>query len=111
MYIEEVNKVFNTGKISLVYLLQPYLLKLLCVYSIRNSVSLMETMVLPYKTPPPPLSRLKLVYSYVIEVADSEYQLLFHRRPLVSEIFIFPRIRVLFYTTIRENASINTPST
>ena len=43
---------------------------------------------------PPPLFRLKLVYSYVIEVADSEYQLRFDRRPLVSEIFIFPRIRV-----------------
>ena len=39
--------------------------------------------------PPPPLFDLKIGYSYVIEVADSEYQLIFHRRPLVSEIFAF----------------------
>ena len=38
---------------------------------------------------PPPLFDLKIGYSYVIEVADSEYQLLFCRRPLVSEIFAF----------------------
>ena len=38
---------------------------------------------------PPPLFDLKIGYSYVIEVADSEYQLLFRRRPLVSEIFAF----------------------
>ena len=29
---------------------------------------------------PPPLFELKIGYSYVIEVADSEYQLLFHRK-------------------------------
>ena len=39
-----------------------------------------EKLVLLYKLPP--LFRLKLVYSYVVEVADSEYQLLFHRKPL-----------------------------
>ena len=33
---------------------------------------------LVYKIPPPPLFRLKLVYSYVIEVADPEYDLGFH---------------------------------
>ena len=41
------------------------------------------------KIPPPPLFRLKLVYSYVIEVADSEYQLHFNHKPLVSKIFAF----------------------
>ena len=51
-----------------------------------------EILVLLYN--PPPLFDLKIAYSYVIEVADSEYQLRFRRRPLVSEIFIFPRIRV-----------------
>ena len=36
-----------------------------------------------------PPFRPKIGYSYVIEVADSEYPLLFHRRPLVLEIFAF----------------------
>ena len=40
-------------------------------------------------TPPPPLFDIKIGYSYVIEVADSEYQLLLHHKPLVSEIFAF----------------------
>ena len=43
--------------------------------------------------PPPPLFDLKIGYSYVIEVADSEYQLLFRRRPLVSEIFAFYHLK------------------
>ena len=82
--------------------------------------STLKTLKTPVLIYTPPLFRLKLVYSYVIEVADSEYQLLFRRRPLVSAIFIFPWIRVtyntyefndLFCTTIRENASLNTPST
>ena len=68
--------------------------------------------------PPPPLFDLKIVYSYVIEDADSESNLGLHGRALVSEIMVFLRIRVtcivqlndLFCTTIRENASINTPS-
>ena len=68
---------------------------------------------------PPPLFDLKIVYSYVIEVADSESDLGLHGRALVSEIMVFFRIRVtcifqlndLFCTTIRGNASINTPST
>ena len=39
--------------------------------------------------PPPPLFDLKIVYSYVIEVADSESDLGLHGRALVSEIFAF----------------------
>ena len=50
----------------------------------------------PKENPPPPLFRLKLVYSYVIEVADSEYQLLFSHKLLVSEILLFLRIRVSY---------------
>ena len=38
---------------------------------------------------PPPLCDLKIVYSYVIEVADSESVLGLHGRALVSEIFAF----------------------
>ena len=38
---------------------------------------------------PPPLFDLKIVYSYVIEVADSESYLGLHGRALVSEIFAF----------------------
>ena len=37
--------------------------------------------------PPPPLFDLKIVYSYVIEVADSESDLGLHGKALVSEIF------------------------
>ena len=37
----------------------------------------------------PPLFDLKLVYSYVVEVADSESDLGLHGKPLVSEIFAF----------------------
>ena len=37
----------------------------------------------------PPLFDLKIVYSYVIEVADSESNLGLHGRALVSEIFAF----------------------
>ena len=67
---------------------------------------------------PPALFDLKLVYSYVIEVADSESDLDLHGKPLVSEIMVFLRIRVtcifllndFFYTTIRKNACFNTPS-
>ena len=67
---------------------------------------------------PPPLFDLKLVYSYVIEVADPESDLGLHGRALVSEIMVFLRIRVTcifllndrFCTTIRKNACINTPS-
>ena len=43
---------------------------------------------------PPPLFGLKIVYSYVIEVAYSESDLGLHGKPLVSEIFVFLRIRV-----------------
>ena len=46
------------------------------------------------ENPPPPLFDLKIVYSYVIEVADSESDLGLHDKPLVSEILIFLRIRV-----------------
>ena len=38
---------------------------------------------------PPPLFDLKLGYSYVIEVADSESDLGLHDKALVSEIFAF----------------------
>ena len=41
------------------------------------------------ETPLPPLFDLKIVYSYVIEVADSESDLDLHGRALVSEIFAF----------------------
>ena len=44
--------------------------------------------------PPPPLFDLKLVYSYVTDVADSESDLGLHGRALVSEIMVFLRIRV-----------------
>ena len=46
-------------------------------------------MELVYKSPPPPLFGLKIVYSYVIDVADSESVLGLHGRALVSEIFAF----------------------
>ena len=70
------------------------------------------------REPPPPLVDLKIVYSYVIEVADSESDLGLHGRGLVSEIMVSLRIRVtcifqlndLFCTTIRKNACINTLS-
>ena len=39
--------------------------------------------------PPPPAFRPKIVYFYVIEVADSESDLGLHGRALVSEIFVF----------------------
>ena len=39
--------------------------------------------------PLPPLFDLNIVYSYVIEVADSESDLGLHGRALVSEIFVF----------------------
>ena len=38
---------------------------------------------------PPPLFDLKLVYSYVIEVTDSESDLGLHGKALVPEIFAF----------------------
>ena len=41
------------------------------------------------ENPPPPLFDLKLVYSYVVEVADSESDLGLHGNPLVFEIFAF----------------------
>ena len=42
-----------------------------------------------YFTKPPPLFDLKIVYSYVIEVADSESDLGLHGRSLISKIFAF----------------------
>ena len=39
------------------------------------------------QNPPPPLFDLKIVYSYVIEVADSDSDLGLHGKALVSEIF------------------------
>ena len=42
----------------------------------------------------PPLFELKLMYSYVIELADSESDLGFFNSALVSEIMVFLRIRV-----------------
>ena len=41
------------------------------------------------QNPPPPLFRLKLDYSYVIEVADSESDLGLHGKALVSKIVAF----------------------
>ena len=55
-------------------------------------IQLVKLWALLYK-PPPPFFDLKIGYSYVIEVADSEYQLLFRRRPLVSEIFAFYHLK------------------
>ena len=50
---------------------------------------LLETIsVLVYK---PPLFDLKIVYPYVIEVADSESDLGLHGKALVSEIHVFAR--------------------
>ena len=43
----------------------------------------------PSPSPPPPLFDLKIVYSYVIEVADSESDFGLHGKALVSEIFAF----------------------
>ena len=62
-----------------------------------------------YKTPS--LFELKIEFSYVIEVADSESDLGLHNTTLVSELLAFVRIRVsyifdfgyLFPITIREN--------
>ena len=42
-----------------------------------------------FTKPDPGFCRLKLVYSYVIEVADSEYQLYLHHKALVSEISLY----------------------
>ena len=56
---------------------------------------MIENLVLLEK-PPPPLFDPKLVYSYVIEVADSESDLGFFSTALVSEIFLFLRIRVTY---------------
>ena len=66
------------------------------------------------ENPHTPLFDLKLVYSYVIEVADSESDLGLHGKALDSAIMVFLRIRVtcivqlsdLYFTTIRKNASI-----
>ena len=44
--------------------------------------------------PPPLLFELKLMYSYVIELADSESDRGFFSTALVSEIMVFLRIRV-----------------
>ena len=44
--------------------------------------------------PPPPFFDQKLVYSYVIELADFESDLGFFSTALVSEIMVFLRIRV-----------------
>ena len=74
---------FNHKKIELY---SNYILK------VKSQNATLKKSVLLYKKTP--LFDLKIGYSYVIEVADSEYQLRFRRRPLVSEIFIFPRIRV-----------------
>ena len=61
----------------------------------------------------PSLFLLKLVYSYVIEVADSEFDLGLHGKALVSEILVFFRIRFTCFfqfinffslTTIRINS-------
>ena len=43
---------------------------------------------------PPPLFDLKIVYFYVIEVADSESDLGLHDLALVSKIQVFARTRV-----------------
>ena len=43
---------------------------------------------------PPPLFVLKIVYSYVIEAADSKSDLGLYGRALVSEMMVFLRIRV-----------------
>ena len=45
---------------------------------------------------PPPLFDVKLVYSYVIEFADSESDFGLHGKALVSEILLFIRIRVTY---------------
>ena len=42
----------------------------------------------------PPHFELKLMYSYVIELADSKSDLVFFSSALVSEIMVFLRIRV-----------------
>ena len=49
------------------------------------------------KTPYPPLFDLKLVYFYVIEVADSESDFGLHGKALVSEILLFIQIRVTYF--------------
>ena len=54
-------------------------------YNIRDLVHLEKS---------PPLFDRKLVYYYVIEVADSESDLGLHGKPLVSEKMAFLRIRV-----------------
>ena len=65
---------------------------------IRNSrlvFSLVSFIGIGLLTPPPLFDlKIKIVYSYVIEVADSESDLGLHCRALVSEILLFLRIRV-----------------
>ena len=46
--------------------------------------------------PYPPLFDLKLVYSYIIEVPDSEYDFDLFSTTLVSKILLFLRIRVSY---------------
>ena len=66
-------------------------------YSYRIKVYSSDSIKTKFGTglqPPPPLVDIKIVYSYVIEVADSESDLGLHGKALVSEILVFLRIRV-----------------
>ena len=61
-----------------------------------------EILALLYN-PPPPLFDLKLVYSYVIEIADSESKFDMHGKALVSEILLFIRIKVTYISSNKIN--------
>ena len=58
------------------------------------------------KSPYRCLIDLKLVYSYVIEVADSESDFGLHNKTLVSEILLFIRIRVTHFAIYSNKINI-----
>ena len=59
----------------------------------------MQNMVLLYN---PPFFDLKLVYSYVFEVADFESDLAYHHISLVSEIFVFLLLRAIITSKLMQ---------
>ena len=57
--------------------------------TIRNLLLILSYLLETSKNLAPPLFDIKIVYSYVIEVADSESVLGLHGKALVSEILAF----------------------
>ena len=63
--------------------------KYVCTIYYGNVLEKCSIKIIGHYFTTPPLFDLKLVYSYLIEVADSESDLGLHGKPLVSEIFTF----------------------